>query len=133
MRRLVLRLNEYWGIFVDEEGNHFPFPLKPIYCPVCGSELLLHDFRSYRHRAPDGDLCHVDVHVKCPNCGSWWVVEQERLKSPTVFGLPVPCDLVPKLQNSKYHGKVLRWELKELYGDKLPKEVTERLKRWGYL
>jgi len=40
-------------------------------------------------------------------------------------------ELVPKLQNSKYHGKVLKWELKEIY-QQIPKEVEERLKSWSY-
>lgn len=64
----------------DVNGNAVILPSEPLYCPICGEELLLHDFRCYAHRYPDGqpELRHCDVHLKCPGCGLW-----------LTFGVPV--------------------------------------------
>lgn len=114
----VAMLNEYWGIY-EARGELVILPSRPIYCPICASPLILHDFRCYRH--PGINHSHCDAHLKCPKCGHW-----------LTFGLPVPEELLTRLQSSRYHGRTLRWELKEIYGEELPREVEERLRRWGY-
>ena len=120
----VVKLNRFFSIY-ELDGNLIILPVKPPICTAvygdepCFGEMLLHDFRCYYH--PGVNHYHCDVHLKCPKCGNF------------VFrGLAIPPELLGKLQASKYHGKTLRWELKEIYGEKLPKEVEERLKKWGY-
>ena len=123
--KLVVKLNDRWGVF-EVNGDLIVHPLAKPICPMiwgdepCYGELLLHDFRCYYH--PGIEHYHCDVHLKCSKCG-WH----------HTFGLAIPPELLPRLQASRYHGKTLRWELKEIYGEELPKEVEERLKKWGYL
>ena len=120
--RLVAKLNDKWGVY-EVNGEYIPHPNTSIYCPmkygdkVCGGELILHDFRAYYH--PPVNHYHIDVHMKCSKCGMHYT-----------FGLPIPKELFNKLQQSKYHGKVLREELNEIY--ELPEEVVKRLESWGY-
>ncbi len=113
-----MKLNEAWMVAEAKDGDKVVIPTKPLMCPVCGSELILHDFRAYHH--PQMKMSHVDVHLKCKGCGLW-----------LTFGVPAPHDVIPELQRSKYHGITLRWELTQIY-DKLSKEVEERLRRWAY-
>ena len=128
--RKVIDLNDVWAIF-EYNGDLIILPKQPLYCPICGSELILHDFRCYQHKTYTPELCHCDVHVKCSRCGSWWIVEDQRIRSPATFGLAVPCDLVPKLMKSRFHGNVLRIELAQIY--ELDEELRKRLESWGYL
>ena len=109
-------------IVKEVNGSHVILPKQPMYCPVCGSPLLLHDFRAYRHRYPEGqpELRHCDVHMKCIHCGLW-----------LTFGVPITYEELEKLQKSKYHGKTLRWELREIYREEY-KAVEKRLEALGY-
>ena len=121
--KLVTKLNYCWGVF-EVGGDLILHPLAKPLCPmiwggeVCYGELLLHDFRCYYH--PSIKHYHCVVHLKCSKCG-WHYI----------FGLAIPPALFDRLTKSKYHGKTLRMELKEIYPD-LPKEVEERLRRWAY-
>ena len=125
MVELVVKLNDEWGVF--RLGNDLiilPFH-KPL-CPmvwgdhICYGELILHHFVCQKHdtRPPH---YHCDVHLKCSRCGHF-----------TTFGLPIPEELFDELRKSRFHNKVLRMELKEIYGSEVPEEVKERLRSWGY-
>jgi len=125
--RLVRRLNDLWAIF-ELDGNLIILPVVRVLCNTlredgfCYGELLLHDFRCYRHRIPgQTDHVHCDVHLKCPRCGAYYT-----------FGLAIPPEYLSKLQSSRFHGRTLRMELLDIYGDKLPREVVEKLRNWGY-
>ena len=106
----------YWNI-VDRDGNAVVLPGKPFYCPLCGGNLLLHDFRAYYQTTYD--FYHVDVHLKCPHCGFF-----------LTFGIPITEEEYKRLVKSKYHGRVLKWELREIYNEN--EEIKERLEKWGY-
>ena len=101
-------------------------PAQTLYCNIvteegyCGSPLLLHNFFCYKHSYKP-ELLHCDVHLKCPRCGYHYT-----------FGLAVPPELYERLRQSRYHGRVLRMELREIYGGSLPKEVERRLRDLGY-
>lgn len=79
-------------------------PEDLIKCPICGSILLLHDFRCYYHRGIE--LRHCDIHMKCPRCGFF-----------ATFGVPISEEEFRKLSSSPLHGKVLREELVKVWGE----------------
>jgi len=123
--KLIVKLNDYWGIY-EVNGDLIILPNKKPLCnaiygdEVCYGELLIHDFRCYRHTISP-PLIHCDVHLKCMKCGAHYT-----------RGLAIPPEMFEKIRKSRFHGKTLRLELKEIYGDELPKSVLERLERWGY-
>jgi hypothetical protein len=93
-------------------------PVKQRMCPIRGYHLLLHDFRAWR--AAQG-FHHVDVHMKCVNCGLY-----------LTFGVPISEDDFKKLLNSRYNGKILTDKVLELTPEDLREEVERRLRSWGY-
>ena len=116
--RPVAQLNEAWAVY-EVGGDLAVLPSRSLRCPVCGAELLLHDFRAHCHTVPRR-FCHVDAHAKCPACGLW-----------LTFGLPCPEHLARRLMQSRYHGRVLAGELREL-APRAAEKVAERLRQWGY-
>ena len=100
----------------EVEGDHIIAPTVDLRCPLCNEPLLLHDFRAYR--ASQG-FFHVDVHMKCPKCSLW-----------LTFGVPIDREEFDKLRRSKYHDKILLWEVLRLAP--ISEEVAKRLERWGY-
>ena len=126
--KLIVKINNYWGIF-EIDNNLIILPLKTPKCSmrwgdeVCNGDLILHDFRCYKHSIHPPHI-HCDVHLKCVKCG-WFYT----------FGLSIPEELLDKLTKSRYHGKTLRWELLSLSNviDKNDLEIIEkRLRSWGY-
>jgi len=119
---LVLRLNDRWGIF-NKDGDLIILPFTKLLCPMiwydtpCLGEMLLHDFVCVKD--PDGKV-HCDVHLKCTRCGYH-----------VSFGLSIPEGMLHKIRSSKYHGKTLRYEIKDIYGS-IPKDVEQRLRDWSY-
>ena len=114
----MMKLNDVWTVVESRTGDKVVMPIKPLLCPVCGGELILHDFRAYHH--PQMKMSHVDIHLKCKSCGLW-----------LTFGVPAPHDVIPELRRSRYHGITLRWELTQIYKE-LDDKIVERLRRWGY-
>jgi len=119
-------INDLWAVYIIN-GEAIPLPKKKLLCTslteegFCYGEMLIHDFRCYKHIYVKPAHIHVDVHVKCPKCGYW-----------RTYGLAVPEKIAALLSKSKYHGKVLRSELAEIYGEKIDRKVIERIKSWGY-
>ena len=113
---LVERINKYFGVF--KADDFIVLPTSEINCPICGGKLILHDFRCYKHTNQDPIHKHCDVHFKCRDCDFFMT-----------FGLPVSEDAFNKLSQSKYHGRLLRWELENFYEDEV---IRERLKMLGY-
>ena len=105
-----------WKI-VEVNGDYVILPEHEVVCPVCGGEVLLHDF-SCKYQA-SFSFYHCDVHMKCLNCGFFMT-----------FGVPVSREDYEKLTKSKYHAKILKWELREIVRDF--RKVEERLRRLGY-
>lgn len=131
MLSLVCKINDAFGIY-RVNGELVIFPLRTPYCPMiygdepCYGELLLHDFRCYRHYVPgEKPHIHCDVHMKCGRCGNLYT-----------FGLSIPPFYLSELQKSRYHGRTLRDQLVELYKQiknrELDEKVLERLKSHGY-
>lgn len=111
-----------WTVRSDKKGNHYLYPSEPLYCPLCGEPLVLHDFSCYEHRYPDGqpELKHCDIHMKCPRCGLW-----------LTFGVPVTREELGRLRRSRYHSRTLRWELRDISPDDYER-IKDRLSSWGY-
>ncbi len=111
-----------WRI-VKVGNDYVPAPEKPMYCPICGEEVIIHDFHTHYQR--DIGFYHVDIHAKCTYCGHYMT-----------FGVPITEEEAGKLYRSKYHGKLLVREVKEILealGRKnLAEKINERLKTWGY-
>ena len=103
-------------VFVD--GNAVPVPKFEARCQFCGSELILHDFKVYDRR--EHEIYHLDVHMKCPQCGYF-----------VTFGIPISREEYKVLFESKYHGRILKWELSDIYSDK-KSLIEKRLRMWGY-
>ena len=124
IRKEILKLNHFWRLY-EIDGNLIIMPEKePICSAIYGDEpcygiLLIHDFSCYYH--PQKNICHCDVKLRCSKCGRYYI-------NPVAL----PKELLDRIRKSKYHGKILREELKEIYGNNLPKEVEDRLKSWAY-
>ncbi|RLB80118.1 MAG: hypothetical protein DRH17_12520 [Deltaproteobacteria bacterium] len=122
----VFDINDVWAVYIVN-GEAVPLPKKKLLCTTvtedgwCTGEMILHDFRCYKHTTMKPELVHVDIHVKCPKCGYW-----------RTYGLAVPEKIAGMLARSKYHNRVLRDELPEIYGGKIDKQVVKRIKAWGY-
>jgi len=108
----------FWKVKKTDQG-YIILPSKPIYCPICGERLLLHDFRVYHQ--PVYGFYHCDVHVKCMNCSLW-----------LIFGVPISREEFEKLKNSALHGKVLKKPLDEFLTEEEKRKIEERVKKWGY-
>jgi len=104
-------------IFID--GHAVPVPKFDAKCPFCGTQLLLHDFRVYNQVAHK--FLHCDVHLKCPNCGFF-----------LTFGIPISGEEYELLRKSKFHGRILKWELTEIYSDEEKEWIKKKLEQWGY-
>jgi len=110
-------MNENWEI-KEWKGGKVVVPKFDLRCCFCGGKMLLHDFICVQSRG----FKHVDVHVKCSNCG-WW----------TIFGLATDEKIWMELRRSKHHNKIFREDVLELIEDEEVKEkVGRRLKEWGY-
>ena len=106
----------YW-VIKKINNDYVIVPKEPLYSPFSSEPLLLHDFRVYK--AAQG-FYHADIHMKDP-VTDWW----------TVFGVPISQEEYELLRKSRYHGRILICELKQLYPS-LDKRIEERLRRWGY-
>jgi len=97
------------------------YPAKPLLCPFCQTQLILHDFSPLYTRRYN--FFHVDIHMKCPNC-SFWVT----------FGVPVTEADYVLLMSSPYKGKVLKDELLEMniLNSKESDLIRKRLESIGY-
>ena len=104
-----------WGI-IGYKGGWIIIPKEKIYCPICGEQLLFHD---YLVQHSNQGWYHADVHMKCYICGFY-----------ATFGIPISKEEFEILFNSKWHRKIIDKDIPELYSD--IDEVKERLERWGY-
>ena len=106
----------FWSVKETERGAVI-LPTKPLYCPVCGSPLILHDFQA--SKLP---FHHSDIHLKCSRCGFFMT-----------FGIPITPEEYKRLWGSPLRGKILKWELKEVQPEIYDKAgIGDKLKTWGY-
>ena len=106
-----------WEI-VEINGEAVILPKFPLLCPFCSEEMILHDFSCYKQA---NNFYHVDIHMKCPKCNFW-----------CVFGVPISEEEFEKLRKSKYHRKILRWEIAEIYGKEILEKIGKKLEKLGY-
>ena len=118
-----------WKLVKTERG-YIPVPEFPMICPFCGEVMLLHRFSAHQQRQVMGypprmgEFYHVDINLKCPNCG-WY----------TVFGVPISKDDFYKLRDSGLARKLINLEdvllVAKIYNADM-KKIEERLKALGY-
>ena len=113
-----------WTVKCRAENECYPYPEKPLYCPLCGNPILLHDFRAYRSTH---GFYYCDVHAKCTYCGLY-----------LTFGIPLDPNDYNRLVNSRYHGKIMTKEIQEILSEieelniEDKKRVSDRLACLGY-
>lgn len=119
------KINDIWELRLVK-GDWIIIPKEKLYCPLCGEILVLHDFQASFTAQPDSRFYHIDIRLKCPQCGALFT-----------FGVPVDREVFEKLVYSKYNKKILVSELKDVLEvqdvfKETKQYILEKLKRWGY-
>lgn len=109
-----------WEIKYTDEGDAYPAPKIPIYCPICANEMILHDFHPHYYSVRG--FYHCDYRIKCIYCGAL-----------ITGGFPISKEEAAVLNQSKLKGKILTKELLKLdLPEELKKKIEAKLKEWGY-
>lgn len=88
-------LESIW-VFEELEGVGTVPVCRELYCLICGKEMLLYYFRTYRITEPELSY-YAEIQAKCPACGLY-----------LSFGLPITREEYLKLKKSNWHGRTIR-------------------------
>jgi len=109
-----------WKIRYTKDGNAYPALRIPAYCPICGQELILHDFRPLYYSVKG--FYHCDFRIKCIYCGTLYS-----------GGFPISRNEAKVLEKSKFKGNILTDEVLMLdLNDEVKRKLEAKLKEWGY-